>query len=209
MKKATLIIATLLMAAGCASPKVTRVLPLKASADAPYGNVLVVSLFDSFDTRINLESAIVDQLRSQGIEAVASTSKMTTRTPLNRDTIVEIVEALGSDAVLVTQPVNVGAKPKAQPAGRPEATYNVRSTSYFNVWNVRLEEYEEPTSVKVKFTVVLSVQMYSARTREPVWAVETTSTIKQVMGERVGRTPVLEEAAAIVRAMSRDRLLVR
>ena len=46
----------------CAGTTVTRVQELSESADAPYDNVLVISLFKSFDARRYLEDAIVKEL---------------------------------------------------------------------------------------------------------------------------------------------------
>jgi hypothetical protein len=208
VKKLYVLLTIMVSATGCAGPQVTKILPLTDSADAPYDNVLVVSLFQSFDNRRYLENAIVDQLAARGVSAVASTSKMKVRAPVNRDTIVALVEELGSDAVLLTQLVDLTIESKEKNM-RPEATYNVRSTSYYNVWSVDLTEYREPKNIEFKNTVLLSIQMFSVRTQEPVWAIETTSTIKQNMEARVGEAPIVDEARAIVRQLERDGLLAR
>jgi hypothetical protein len=50
-----LIIATLTLTAACAGPQITRVQPLSETADVPYDNVLVISMFESFDMRRYLE----------------------------------------------------------------------------------------------------------------------------------------------------------
>lgn len=208
MKKLLTLTAIILGLSGCAGPRVTPVLPLSESADVPYDNILVVSLFESFDARRYMENAIVDQLESRGVNAVASTSKMDTRTPVNRDTFVAMVEELGSDALLLTQLVDLEVQSKVEDM-RPEATYNVRSTWYYNVWSVELTEYEEPQNVEFRNTLILSAQVFSARTREPVWAIETTAKITQNFDRGLGEAPIVDEAAAIVRRLERDGLLPR
>ena len=50
IKKLSLLIFAVLISA-CAGPQITRIQPLSETADAPYGNVLVISMFDSFDMR--------------------------------------------------------------------------------------------------------------------------------------------------------------
>jgi hypothetical protein len=208
VKRILLIAVINLVTAACAGPQVTRVLPLTEAADAPYDNVLVVSLFKSFDQRRYLENALVDQLTARGVNAVASTSRMNTRTPLNKATFVAMVEELGSDAVLLTQLVDLEVESTVKNM-RPEATYNVRSTWYYNVWSVELTEYTEPRSVEFKNTLMLSTQMFSARSQKPVWAIETKSKITQDFDRRVGDSPIIDEAKAITRYLARDGLLAR
>jgi uncharacterized lipoprotein YmbA len=51
-----LVIGLAIALSACASgPQITTVQELQQSADAPYDNILVVSLFESFDTRRYLE----------------------------------------------------------------------------------------------------------------------------------------------------------
>ena len=102
-----LLLASLLLVACSSGPQVRRVQELSPSADAPYDNVLVVTLLSSFDSRRYLEDEIVDQLAALGTTAVASTSLMDTRTPVNRDTFVKMVRDIDADAVLLTQLVSL------------------------------------------------------------------------------------------------------
>jgi len=82
IKKLVILTAAFLLSA-CAGPQVTRVQNLSDTADAPYQKVLVVSLFELFDTRRYLEDALVKELEEKGIAAVASTSLMIAR-PRNK-----------------------------------------------------------------------------------------------------------------------------
>ena len=112
----------------CASgPQVTRTLDLTESADAPYENVLVITLFSSFDTRRYLETEVVKKLSALGVQATRSTSLMDSRTPATRKTFLEMVESIDADAVLVTHLVNLNTQTKMVDAS-PEATYNIRPT---------------------------------------------------------------------------------
>jgi hypothetical protein len=122
--------------AGCATgPEVTRLSDAPPDG-GPYGKILVVSLFESFDMRRYLETELVTQLSEQGIEAVASTSMMDSKTPVDRGTFVDMVEKTGADAVLLTQPVDLGITPKKTDRASPEATCNFRPTYYYNVFAV-------------------------------------------------------------------------
>ena len=190
----------------CAGTQVTKVQKLSSSADAPYSNILVIALFESYDARVYLEKEIVSQLSEKGVTAVASTSKMTPKVPATRETFLAMVDELGSDAVLVTRLVNHDADVKIKDM-RPESTYNVRSTYYYNVWDVQLKEYVQPQYMQFKHSIVLATQLYSTSTREPVWALESKSKIVDTFDRPGGMTVIRDEAKAISSHLSRDGAL--
>jgi hypothetical protein len=204
-KKFILVCLALALSA-CSSTQITKVQKLSPSANAPYTNILVIALFESYDARVYLEKEIVSQLSERGVKAVASTSRMTPKVPANRETFLAMVDELGSDAVLVTRLVNHDADVKIKDM-RPESTYNVRSTYYYNVWEVELKEYTEPQYMEFKHSIVLATQLYSASTREPVWAIESTSKIVDTFDRPGGATIIRDEAAAITSHLSRDGAL--
>ena len=208
MKKTILLVSAALFLSACAGPKVTRTQPLAESADAPYNNVLVVSLFQSFDMRRYLEKEIVKQLEAQGIDAVASTSMIDVKTPLNRDTVLEAVGKANSDAVLVTQLLDSQTTSKFRDR-RPESTYNIRPTYYYNVWNVELTEYSEPPGLEATHAFTMATQVFSTSTKEPVWTIETHSKLKRNVDRQFSGTSIADEAKAITGAMARDGLLAR
>ena len=206
IKKLFLPAIAVLLSACASGPNVTTVQDVAESADAPYDNILVVSLFESFDTRRYLEKEIVKLLSARGVKAVASTSLMDTRTPVTRETFLAMVEKLDSDAVLVTQLVslNTGAKMKDM---NPQSTHNIRPTYYYNVWSVELTEYVEPQSMELSHTLVLATQLYSVLNKESVWAIESKSKIVQDYDHRQDYSVFVNEAEAISSHMSRDGLL--
>lgn len=208
VKTTILLAGAALFLAACAGPRVTTTQPLSESADAPYDNVLVVSLFQSFDSRRFFEDAIVKQLQATGVTAVASTSMMDGKTPLNRDAILDQVGRANSDAVLVTELLNVETAGRFRDR-RPEATYIVRPTYYYNVWNVNLKEYSEPKALEARHALTMATQVFSVSTREPVWTIESQSELFRNVDEQFSGTTIEAEASAIANAMKRDGLLAR
>lgn len=194
------------MSACATGPTITTVQELSDSADVPYGNVLVVSLFSSFDMRRYFEKELVREMSDLGIKAVASTSLMDSRTPVVRQTFVDMVKALGSDAVLVTQMVSFESAGKMKDMN-PESTHNIRETQYYNVWSVELAEYTEPQGLELKHSIVLATQMFSARTQEPVWAIESTSRIIQDFDKWGDFSAIEHETKAIGKRLLRDGLI--
>jgi hypothetical protein len=191
----------------CSSgPEVHRTIPLVASADAPYSRVLVVALFESFDARRYLEKEVIAQLAARGVDGVAMTSMTDTRTLINRDTVVDRVQQAAADAVLVMQLVSFEAQGEAKDA-RPQATYNVRPTYWYNVFSVELTEYVEPQYVEFTNQLSLAADVYSTRSQERVWSIATDWTFKKGLQAGADYSRFVDEAAAIVNAAARDGLL--
>jgi len=203
-----LVIGTFILTAACAGPQITRGQPLSETADAPYGNVLVISMFDSFDMRRYLEGELVKQLTARGITAVASTSMMDTRTPVTRQTFRDMVEARGSDAVLITTLANLGTSAKSKDAN-PESTHIIRPTYFYNVWSVELTEFVGPQDVEFTHTMVLSTQLYSVNQKSPVWAIESKTALARDHQNRGDTTFITNEAKAVVNFLSKDGLLAK
>jgi hypothetical protein len=192
---------------GCAAgPQVTRVSEVSTSDDGPYKDVLVVSLFESFDMRRYLETELVSQLAEKGVEAVASTSMMDTRTPVDRQTFVEMVEKIGADAVLLTQPVALESSAK-KTTRNPQSTYNIRPTYYYNVFSVELTEYVEPPGIRLEHDVTLLVELISVESREPVWAIQTRSNVVWKSELERDYSAYVDEAKTITREMARDEVI--
>jgi hypothetical protein len=192
---------------GCAAgPQVTRVDGVAASDDGPYRNILVVSLFESFDMRRYLETELVSQLSAQGIEAVPSTSMMNTKTPVIPDTFVDMVEKTGADSVLLTQPVHLESRGK-KVAQSPEATYIFRPTYYYNVFSVELDEYVEPPDIRLEHDVTMLVELIAVTSRQAVWAIQTHSKIVWKSELERDYSAYVDEAKVIARQMARDRVI--
>jgi len=206
INKSILASITLALCACSAGPQVKTVQALSESADAPYENILVISLFKSFDSRRYLEKEVVKQLSERGIKGVASTSLMDTKTPVTRQTFIDMVEALESDAVLVTQLVNLESVGTMKDMN-PQATRNFRPTYYYNVWSYELTEYVEPQRLELKHSLVLATQLYSVVSQEPVWAIEAKTKIVQDFDQQSGYSVIVDEAKAITSHLARDGLI--
>jgi hypothetical protein len=197
---------TLVIGACASGPQVTNTLELSESADVPYENVLVITLFSSFDSRRYLETEVVKKLSALGIRATASTSLMDSRTPATRETFLEMVADIDADAVLVTRLVDLNTRTKMVDMS-PEVTYNIRPTYYYNVFSVDVEEYVAPQMTDVNHSLILGTELYSASNRDVVWAIESKSKVNPNYGESASYSVFVDEAEAIVARMSRDGLV--
>jgi hypothetical protein len=192
----------------CSGPRVTETQQLSADPDAPYKNVLVVFLADSFDVRRYLETEIVNKLAERGAHGVRSTSMMNSRVPVTRQTFQAMVDKIGADAVLVTQLANLQTTGTVVDMN-PRATYNIRPTYYYNVFSVELTEYVEPQAVDYEHKLSLATQLYSVQAKDVVWAMESNSDIKVAFDAGPDYSIFVDEADAIVTQMHRGGLIAK
>ena len=194
------------LVACAAAPQVTRMDAPSPSDAGPYEKVLVVSLFESFDMRRYLERELVAQLSALGTEAVASTSMMNSQTPVVPQTFIDMVKEIGADSVLVTQLTDLESKAK-EVNTRPEATYKVEATYYYNVFSVEHTEYTEPPEIRMEHDVTLLAELISVQTREPVWAIQTHSKIVLKSEMERDYSAYVDEAKTITRQLVKDDLI--
>jgi hypothetical protein len=196
------------MLTGCAGPKVTTTVPFADAVDAPYQNILVIFLAESFDSRRYLEMEIVKKLSEGGVAAVRSTSLMDSKTPATRQTFVDMVEKVNADAVLVTQIANLRSQGEVVDMN-PQATYNFRPTYYYNVWSVELAEYKEPQAVDFEHDLALATQLYSVSSKDVVWAIESKTRIVQKFDAGPNYQIYVDEAKAIVNNLVKAGLVAK
>ena len=198
----------ILLSACSSAPQITRTQELSASADVPYRNILVITLLSSFDSRRYLEEEVVAQLSERGTNAVASTSLMDTRTPVTRETFLKIAKDIDADAVLVTQLVSLRSVGTVVDMN-PEATVNLRPTGYWNGFSVDTTEYTEPQAVDFEHTLVLKTDLFSVKTEDPVWGIESRSKFDLGFDQAKDYTIIVNEAIAIASYLSRDGLVAQ
>ena len=191
-----------------AMPQVAAAKKPDLPPDAPYQNILVIFLADSFDSRRYLETEIVKALEEKGTKAVRSTSMMNSRVPMTTETFVAMVDEIDADAVLVAQVADLQTT-GTEVTMRPQATYNVRPTWYFNVWSVELTEYVEPPAMNLNYKLALATQLYSVQSKAAVWAMESKSNIMEAFDKGPDYSIYVKEAKAIVRELRKYHLVAR
>lgn len=176
--RAWLITLVALTLGGCANiARLTEIQPLEKSAAVPYNKVLVVGLFNSFDTRSLLERAIVQDIGRGTPGAVAATSFMKTTTPLTTETIKAIVKESEADAVLVTQLVDMSKSKTKVKERNPQTSYKINQTFFWNVWDVQVVEYMEPEYLEQKLSLYLITELYQVDNQQRVWAINSKAKI--------------------------------
>jgi hypothetical protein len=119
-----------------------------------------------------------------------------------------MVDKINADALLVTHLESLQTTGKVV-GMRPEATYNLRPTYYYNVFSVDLQEYREPPAVDMTHYLALVTELISVNKRDIVWAIEATSKITQKHDVVRDYSVFVDEAKAIVDFMAGDGLVAQ
>ena len=204
----SLLWAAIAVTACTSAPQVTRTQEIPDNVDAPYHKILVITLFEAFDPRAYLEKEVVLKLAELGTDAVASTTMMNSRTPVTRATFLAMVDEIGADAVLVTQLSSLHTKATVKDM-RPESTWNIRPTYYYNVFSVELTEYVEPQGVELEHDLVLTTELFSVNQREGVWAIQSRSKVVFDHEQTSDYSIYVNEAKAIGTSLLSDKMIVR
>ncbi len=170
---------------------------------APYRNVLVVGVSDSFDRRRFFEQAVVAQLATAGVQATASSSRMTTRDALDRDRVGAIVRELGSDAVLVTRIVHQDLAVRTQQGrevlkqGNPANAITSYDPNAYTLYGYDYSMAAVPDELLVDREAAVRAELFDARTAGVGYAIDARVRIDEpgdrsfgsdvVVLDRVGR----------------------
>ena len=202
-------VSLVVLLSACASgSKVITVQEIEDSVQIPYEKILVIGLFEAYDSRRYLEKELVQKLADRGTDAVASTSMMDSRTPVVRKTFVDMVDAIGADAVIVSE-LSSFTTDATMKDMNPQSTHNIRATNYYNVWSVELTEYVAPPGVEYNHDLVLATQLFSVQDKDTVWAIDSKFRIKQKVNEHWDYKVFVEQADVIAHRMSSDGLIAR
>jgi|GEM_PF-817739 len=210
LRRAWLVTFVVILLSGCANKaQLVDIQSLEKSATVPYNKVLVVGLFDSFETRSLLERAIVRDIGRGTPGAIAATSLMTTTTPLNAESILAAVKKSGADAVLVTQLIDLTESQTIVKDRNPQTSVKVSPTYYWNVYDVRVTEYMEPQYLEAKGTVLLMTELYQVDGQQRVWGVESKAKIVKDLSRPDYYPFVDSEAQKLVKRLRSEGIIQR
>ncbi len=202
------LLACVALAACVSGPSINRIFSAPEAVGAPYENILVVSLFNSMETRKILERETIKQLKARGVNAASLAAMQKPGSPLNRDGMISAAEEMSADAVLVTQLVSYETSVKEK-FRSPKAGYKYGATYYYDVYPVALTEYVEPPTVLITEDVALQTDLYSAQSRSRVWAVGSETRIKLDIENMWDDSAFTADATAGVNNLARDSLIRR
>jgi hypothetical protein len=128
----------------------------------PFTKVMVIGSTDNPDNRRIFEGIVVSELKSRGVEAVASYTLIPNEADVKRDKVVEAAKASGVDSVLSTRLVGVDTKTAEVPGQSPGAG-DLDLYRYYS-------PMEPQTTIRQDYQVAnLESNLFDARTGKMVW----------------------------------------
>ena len=174
----------------------------EAAADASgYNNVLVIGIGEDYEGRTRFERKVSNDLADAGISATAMYVAAGGNVPISREQVVELVEANGFDAVLISRVLARDASTSIKEGST--ATKAVRKDGRpFDLFRYDYEELNEPTDVDFQVGVTMYTELFSTAQDKQVWALESNIAAKDYMDLLIN-----EASEKIVWQLRRDKLL--
>lgn len=179
--------ALVLMAAGylvgCTRPVVVAGAFSEGGArSGGFANLLVVGVSPDVNQRCAFEYSMAASLRSASVKATTSCALMSTKEPITRQGIEQVVATLGADAVLATSLVDYSAVAKeggsadARGGGYYKATDAGFATGYWGVYGVPVAYAEfqtAPSVFSISGTARIATRLFETRGATLVYSLDT------------------------------------
>jgi len=170
---------------------------------ATFNKVLVIGVAGNYESRARWERLMAARISARGTAATAYYSIVGRGQEITRDTVIKAVRANDFDAVVLTrvksQESDVVVQRGASTASA--SRMNERPADFFRY---EYEVLNNPDSINVESTVVLSTEFFAANDQKRIWAIDST------ISDNENVTYLIEDAVdMIIGELSKDRLIGR
>ncbi len=147
-----------------------------------FANILVVGVSPDVNQRCAFEYSMTANLRSDSVKATASCALMSTKEPITRQAIEQVVATLGADAVLATSLVDYsavareGGSADARGGGYYKATDIGYANGYWGAYGVPVvyaEFQTAPSVFSISGTARISSRLFETRGATLVYSLDT------------------------------------
>jgi hypothetical protein len=203
-KVATIIaaIAIGLIASGCAaSSSITKTYEDPAVSGTSYQNILVAAATLSYENRAAFERKMSARLMAAGVNAAPLYQIGGGNKPIDRDLILEVVQAGGFDAVLFTRTIDSQTN-ITKSTGQTTVDPNRKSDSVVNLFRYDYEENTDPDYNSLTASATVSTELYAVSTETKVWEARSE------LAKRDSVALLIDDAVSLLMgALERDKLL--
>ena len=168
-----------------------------------FGNVLVIGVAGSWDSRAQFERGVVSGLRAEGIDAKAYSLVVGGGKLPTREDVLAAINEHGFDAVVVTRVLDVTADAEMRDAVTGTKVTR-KDSGFMKLFRYDYEEIGDPIDLTVQTQVELVTELYSSASEELVWSSET----KAPKSDNVAAL-IDESARLVVRKLKRSGKLAR
>jgi hypothetical protein len=191
-----------LATSGCApGSKIVRTYQDPAFSTVSFQNILVTAGFKDYETRAAYERAMTARLISAGIAAAALYQVGGGNQPVDRDAIVEAVQAGGFDAVLYSH--TIGSQEKfVKTTGQTTVDANRKSDNVVNLFRYDYEEHADPEYQSLISSATVMTELYAVSTKTKTWEARSD------LAERDSVALLIDDAVSLLMGvLKRDKLL--
>jgi hypothetical protein len=181
---------------GCATSSIRPVTTFQEAGyeNAAYKDALIIGVAGNYDSRATFERHMAATLSDSGIKGTAYYSVIGRNKEITRSDVSDVVRARGFDSVVLTRIVSQDSN-VSEKRGASTATASRRdSEPVIDLFRYDYEVLNNPSTINVASTVILSTEVFSAVDEKRIFAMQTTISDKENV------TLLLEEAVEKIAA---------
>lgn len=202
LRHSGLFVALCVVLAGCsASTGTVKSSGVAGYEGAAFTNILVIGVAQDYNSRARFERLLVSKLAENNVAAVAYYRAIGGNKPIDRDSIKQLVETEGFDAVLITRVLNRDNEAAVKSGSVATKTTRLDEGA-LHLFRYNYEELNEPETLSVAMSVKLSSEVFAVESRNLVWAIESEISKKEVISQLVD-----DAVATIVKRLKKDGLI--
>ncbi len=172
--------------------------------NASFSNVLVIGVAGSYESRARFERVMASRLNASGVSGTAYYAVIGRNKKITRSDVTDAVRARGFDAVALTRVVSQESDVTVQRGASTAQATRRDNESPIDLFRYDYEVLNNPSTINVATTVVLSTEVFSAADEKRVYAMETTISDKENI-----RLLIDEAVQKIVSHMQKDGMIRR
>ena len=196
------LLAVTALVAGCAGSS-TSLMTGDSESFRPqdFRSLLVIGVAHDYDARARFERKLASELSKRGTSAVPYYRAVGGNKPISRETVRQLVQENGFDAVLITRVLNRDVERKT--TGGSAATKTVRKDEGgFHLFRYDYHELNEPATLRYDISVKVSSEVFDTESGERVWAIESDLAKNDVS------SLIVDEAISIIlKRLQKDDLI--
>lgn len=200
----TTAMAILALLSGCASTHRTT-----STFDGPkysgpgYTNILIIGVADSYNNRTTYERLLAQDLSAGNASATAYYTLADKDAPIDRAAVEKAVKEGGFDAVLISRVLNRGVTSKTR-EGSAMTKVTRKEGKAVDLFRYDYEELNEPSTINMEVTIVMSSELYDAASSNRAWAIETEFAREASVG-----VIIVDAVSIVADRVRRDGLIAR
>lgn len=171
--------------------------------DSSYSDILVIGVAGDYDNRGAFERVMASRIKAAGATATASYTVFG-RQPINRVVVSAAVQSRGFDAVLLTRVISQATDMSLQDGTSETKVSRKEASRAIDLFRYDYEELSDPGDLVISSTVILSVEMFHAADEARMWAIESTISDMENVGQLIDRA-----ADIIMSQLRKGRLIGR